>query len=99
MINEQVKFISKKSIQFLPADLDPWKAESYSHDGIYYSNKNQYYFFIFNGAMGSVPKALFEGIFHEANPSPNIISAGFNEDFFLKTIAMLTSNTDNYKKL
>lgn len=99
MINESVKVISKKSIQFLSADADAWKIESYPYDGVYYSNKTQYYFLIFNGVLASMSKELFEGLFHEANSSPTISNIGLNEEFFLKTIAMLTSNTDNYKKL
>lgn len=99
MINESVKVISKKSIQFLSQDADAWKIESYQSDGVYYSNKNQYYFLVFNGVIGSISKASFEGLFHEVNSSPIIGSGGFNEEFFLKTIAMLTGKVSEYKNL
>lgn len=99
MIYSEDLITSNHSIKQLPMDLNPWDINSYTGNGIYYSIKAGWYFFIFGNKLNGCPAEIFEGLFNQNKLVKVENECAINEDLYLKTIAMLTGKVQDYKIL
>lgn len=92
---------SIKTIQVLPADVDPWASTTYREAGIYFSLKSQWYHIVDGeGVNHGVAKKVFESVFIEVDPKPLTSDIdGIKEEIFLKTIALLSGRASEFKDL
>lgn len=93
--------ISHKTVKILGKDIDPWMMSSYKESGVYYSEKTCWYFLTdAKASTYGLPKEIFEAVFVETNNKPvEQGESGFNEQLFLKTIALLSGKASDYKQL
>lgn len=100
MIDTGNLVISHKTVKILGKDIDPWMITSYPESGLYYSEKASWYFLTDKKTVQGVPKEIFEATFVETNNKPTEqVQSGFDEELFLKTIALLSGKASDYKQL
>lgn len=100
MIDTGKLLTSNKTLKILEGEIDPWQISSYPESGIYYSKKANWYFFTDGKTTQGVPKELLELAFSTNENKPvEQGESGFNEQLFLKTIALLSGKASDYKQL
>lgn len=100
MIDTGKLLTSNKTLKILDIDTDPWQVGSYRESGIYYSSKNAWYFFFDGTKVSGIAKEIIEALLSENDNKPvEQGESGFNEQLFLKTVALLSGKASDYKQL